>query len=169
MKTEAIKRQQPGQPPIFFLVEGDDFSRHLQELSQAIAHRAYDLFERDGRRDGHDLEYWYRAESQLLQPVLVNIGETDHSFTVRAAIPDFTDREVEVRVGSHRFAISGKKEQALDKISRPVQPAEICRSFDLPSQVEPAKTTATFTDGSLEVTLPKVATERKGPTAVKAA
>ena len=101
METEVnTKCQQSGQPPIFMLVEGDDFSRHLQELSEAIAHRAYELFEGEGYRDGHDLEDWYRAESQLLQPVPVEFEETDHSLTVRADIPGFTDREVEVRVGT---------------------------------------------------------------------
>ncbi len=170
MKTEiAAKRQQPGQPPLFVLVEGDDFSRHLQEISEATAHRAYELFENDGHRDGHDLEDWYRAESQLLQSVPVEFGETDHSLTVRADIPGFTDREVEVRVGSHRLVISGKKEHIFDHRSRDVRPAEICRSLDLPSEVDPNKVAATFREGKLEVTLPKVAAERKGPTAVKAA
>lgn len=170
METEVpAKRQQPGQPPIFILAEGDDFSRRLQELSQAIACRAYDLFERDGSRDGHDLDHWYRAESQLLQPVPVELGETDQHLTVRADVSGFTDREVEVRVGPHRLVISGKKEHIFDHKSHDVRPAEICRSLDLPAEVEPNKTGATFREGKLEVTLPKVAAERKGPTAVKAA
>ena len=170
METEVnAKCQQSGQPPIFMLVEGDDFSRHLQELSEAIAHRAYELFEGEGCRDGHDLEDWYRAESQLLQPVPVEFEETDHSLTVRADIPGFTDREVEVRVGSHRLVISGKKEHIFDHRSRDVRPAEICRSLDLAAEVDPNKVAATFRDGRLEVTLPKVAAERKDRTAVKAA
>jgi len=111
-------------PAIFNLVEGDAFSRHLQKVSEAIAERAYDLFERDGRRDGHDLKDWYRAESQLLQPMPVEIGETGDSITVRADIPGFTDKQVELRVGARRLVISGKK-SGFDHRSRDVRPTEI--------------------------------------------
>ena len=57
--------------------EEDDFSRHLREISQAIAHRAYELFELNGSKDGYDLERWYNAESQFLQSVPVEFGETE--------------------------------------------------------------------------------------------
>ncbi len=160
--------QQPGRPAIFTLVEGDAFSRHLQTISEAIAHRAYELFERDGRKDGHDRQNWYRAESQFLQSVLLEIGETDYSITVRAYIRGFSDKQVEVRVGSHRLVISGKN-RIFDHRSRDVRPTEICRVLDLRAEVEPSKVTATFIEGGLEITLPKVVAGRKGPTARKAA
>ena len=153
---------------MFTLVEGDAFSRHLQTISEAIAHRAYELFERDGRRDGRDLQNWYRAESQFLQPVPVEIRETDHNLIVRADIPGFTDKQVELHVGSHRLIISGKN-RTFDHRSRDVRPTEICRILDLRSEIEPGKATATFIDGRLEVTLPKAAAGRQRPSADKAA
>lgn len=61
-------------------MEGDDFSRHLQELFEAVAHRAYELFEEGGRREGHDLDHWFHAESQFLQPVPVEFGETEAEY-----------------------------------------------------------------------------------------
>ena len=155
-------------PAIFNLVEGDAFSRHLQKVSEAIAERAYDLFERDGRRDGHDLKDWYRAESQLLQPMPVEIGETGDSITVRADIPGFTDKQVELRVGARCLVISGKK-SGFDHRSRDVRPTEICRRLDLPAEIEPGKVTATFRNGKLEVTLLKAAAGRKRQAAGKAA
>ncbi len=33
---------------------------------EAIAARAYELFERDGRSHGHDLDHWLEAERQLV-------------------------------------------------------------------------------------------------------
>ena len=150
----APKGEQPGRPAIFTLVEGDAFSRKLQRLSEAIAHRAYELFERDGRRDGHDLQNWYRAESQFLQSVPLEIVETDHSITVRAYIRGFTDKQVELRVGSHRLVISSKK-QLFDHKSRDVHPTEICRSLDVLAEIEPSKVTASFIEGGIEITLPK--------------
>ena len=159
----TAKSLQPGLPAIFNLVEGDAFSRHLEKVSEAIAERAY-----DGRRDGHDLKDWYRAESQLLQPMPVEIGETDDRITVRADIPGFTDKQVELRVGAHRLVISGKK-SGFDHRSRDVRPTEICRRLDLPAEIEPGKVTATFRNGKLEVTLPKAAAGRKRRAASKAA
>lgn len=164
----APNDQQRGRPAIFTLVEGDAFSKRLQKISEAIAHRAYELFERDGRRDGHDLQNWYRAESQLLQSVPLEIGETNQGITVRAYIRGFTDKEVELRVGSHRLVISGKK-HLFDHRSRDVRPTEICRILDLRAEIEPSKVTATFIEGGLEITLSKAVAGRNGPAVRKAA
>ncbi len=160
--------QQPHGPAVFALVEGDAFSRKLQKISEAIAHRAHELFERDGRRDGHDLQNWCRAESQFLQSVPLEIVETDRSFTVRAYIPGFTDEQLEVRVGSNRLVISGKIQQ-FEHRSRDVRPTEICRSLDLLTEIEPGKVTARFIKGGIEVTLPKVLSRENRLIAGKAA
>ena len=36
-----------------------------QRVHEAIAKRAYELYEANGRQDGHDLEHWRQAESEL--------------------------------------------------------------------------------------------------------
>ena len=36
--------------------------------SQDIRVRAYELFERRGREDGHDLDDWLQAESEITMP-----------------------------------------------------------------------------------------------------
>ena len=46
----------------------------IEELSSALAHRAYDIFESNGRAFGRDLENWLTAEKELLHPVHVNIN-----------------------------------------------------------------------------------------------
>ena len=62
------------------------------------------------------------------------------------------------------LVISGKN-RIFDHRSRDVRPTEICRSLDLRAEIEPSKATATFIDGRLEVTLPKAAAGRQGPSA----
>ena len=37
------------------------------EIRDLIARRAYEIYESRGRQDGHDLENWLRAESELLR------------------------------------------------------------------------------------------------------
>jgi len=36
-------------------------------LEEEIRIRAYLLYEQEGRQDGHDEEYWLRAESEILE------------------------------------------------------------------------------------------------------
>jgi DUF2934 family protein len=37
------------------------------ELQEQIRRRAYELYEQRGREDGHDLEDWLRAESEVTE------------------------------------------------------------------------------------------------------
>ena len=38
-----------------------------QELVHQIRQRAYELYEGRGRKDGHELEDWFRAEAEITQ------------------------------------------------------------------------------------------------------
>jgi hypothetical protein len=38
-----------------------------RNLEEEIRHRAYQLYEAQGREDGHDLDDWLRAEGQVTQ------------------------------------------------------------------------------------------------------
>ena len=42
-------------------------SEQLQDMTDQIRTRAHELYELRGREDGHDLEDWLLAESQLIQ------------------------------------------------------------------------------------------------------
>ncbi len=35
------------------------------DLQQKIRERAYELYEQHGREDGHELDHWLRAESEI--------------------------------------------------------------------------------------------------------
>jgi len=62
--------QRGGQfPPLLRLEEWKALFRQLdsrfEELEQRIRVRAYELYEKRGRGDGHDLEDWLQAEAEL--------------------------------------------------------------------------------------------------------
>jgi len=40
------------------------------DVQERVRLRAYELFEQRGREDGHDLEDWMQAESEILSPGL---------------------------------------------------------------------------------------------------
>ncbi len=72
-----------------------------------MTQRAFDLFERNGRIHGHDLEDWLVAEAELLTPVLLELSETDTELIVRADVPGFTEQDLEIIVEPERLFITG--------------------------------------------------------------
>jgi HSP20 family protein len=176
MTTELTSRSQSSnQPAILKLMDGDPFFQRMREISDTIARRAYELFESRGCQDGHDLEDWFRAESELLNPMPAEISEADDQVVVRADVAAFKEKDIEVRVEPHCLIISGKRKQIHDQKKRRKilcserRSDEVFRIIDLSEEIDPDKVRATLQDGTLEVALPKADPAKKTPAAVKAA
>jgi HSP20 family protein len=148
----------------------------INKMSQAIMRRAYEIFEGNGRRFGHDLEDWFKAEMDMLHPVHVNIAEAEDSLEVRAEVPGFSEKEIEVSVEPRRLTITGKREtetEREEKKSKAVY-SEFCsnqilRTVDMPASVDAEKTTATLKNGVLQLTMPKTVKAKTIETKPKAA
>ncbi|HYM05271.1 MAG TPA: Hsp20 family protein [Terriglobales bacterium] len=138
----------------------------VNKLSEAITQRAYQIFERSGHGLGHDLDDWFKAETDLLHPVHVNITESGENFEVKAEVPGFNEKEIEVSVEPRRLTITGKREteQRVEKKGKTVYSEscsdQILRIVDLPANVDAEKTTATLKNGVLHLTMPKAAKAR---------
>ena len=50
----------------------EEILNQCSQTHELIARRAFEIFESSGGSPGHDLENWFRAESELLQPVSLN-------------------------------------------------------------------------------------------------
>jgi len=129
-------------------------------FTQSVARRAYEYFEARGREFGHDLEDWFRAESELMRRVPVEIKDADGQITVRAEVPGFAADEIKVSVEPQRLVISGKSEKTTEETKEQTLISEFrsnqfCRELRLPAEVEPDKTTAVLKDGVLELAFPK--------------
>ena len=152
----ALKRAEEPAKPAESLSAFDQ----LEDTLKAITRRAYELFESSGREFGRDLENWFQAERELLHPMHVNITETDGSLEVRAEVPGFTEKEIEICVEPQRLTIAGKRETKKEEKKGQTVYAESCsnqilRSVILPVKVETEKVTANLKNGVLEITLPK--------------
>jgi HSP20 family protein len=136
----------------------------IDKMSQAITRRAYEIFEENGRGFGHDLEDWFKAEMDMLHPVHVNIAEAEDSLEVKAEVPGFSEKEIEVSIEPRRLTLIGKREtetRTEEKKSKTVY-SEFCsnqilRIVDLPANVDAERTTATLKNGVLQLTMPKTA------------
>jgi HSP20 family protein len=156
-ETAAVKR---AEQPMRSTKYGTVFDQ-IQDTFNALSHRAYEIFESNGRAFGRDLEDWFQAERELLHAVHVNIEESDDSLAVKAEVPGFSEKELEINIEPRRLTITGKREAKKEEKGRTVY-AERCadqilRIVDLPVDIETNKVTATLKNGVLEFAMPKAA------------
>jgi HSP20 family protein len=163
----AKKPDAPVPVPVFTKGEGTaDLATRMKEVFDNISKRAFDLFETNGRPLGREWDDWFKAESEILHPVLLNVEESDKSVTVKAEVPGFTARDLQVSLEANRLTITGKRETKEEKtekktVYREQHSDQIMRVIDLPTTVDAEKTSATLKEGVLELVMPKTAPARK--------
>jgi len=149
-KTTAVTKQ----------TEPENVFDRMQQVFDSIEKRAFEIFNNNGRWFGHELSDWVQAESEILHPVHLEIAETEDALTVRAEVPGFTAKELDIRVEGNRLTIAGKHETKEESKKGKTIYSERCakeilRSVDLPSDVDGTKVNATLKDGVLSIELPK--------------
>jgi HSP20 family protein len=169
-ETVAVKR---AEEPVK-VVKSTSLFDQMDETFNALARRAYEIFDGNGRVFGRDLDNWLQAERELLHPVALNITETGEAFTVKAEVPGFTEKEIKVAVEAYRVTITGLRESSKEEkkgktVCAECRSDQILRIVNLPSEIDADKATATLKNGMLELTLPKVATAQSLPIRSKAA
>jgi len=133
----------------------------VEATFNALARRAYEIFDGSGRKLGHDLEDWFQAERELLHLVKVTVTETERTLEVKAEVPGFNEKELEIGVEPRKLAITGKRETSKEEKKGKVVYSEsssdqLFRIIELPAEVDATKAAATLKNGVLEITLPKM-------------
>jgi HSP20 family protein len=149
------------------LVSQEELFEHTQGVFDSIARRAYELFESRGASHGNDWDDWFRAESELLNPVKIDVLESGEHLIARAEVPGFSPHEIKVCIEPRSLRVSGKSdtgqdqrsgEANTDSLGHSIRRAEqIFGVVELPAQVDPANAKATVRDFTLEVIVPKAA------------
>lgn len=144
------------------LVEIEKIFEQLKDFTETVGRRAYEFFEERGREIGHDLEDWFRAESELIRHVPVEIKDTEQNLIVRAEVPGFNAQDNKISVDARQLMLSGKVETTSEeKTEKTVynerRTQQFYRTVTLPTDVDAAKAVSSLKDGVLELTLPKVA------------
>ena len=138
----------------------EEIFNQFSQMHELIARRAFEIFESNGGSPGHDLEDWFRAESELLRPVPLNVIELNGEYVVRAEVPGFGGRDIKISVEPRCLAVSGKlqtnEEGENGRLIRSAWCAnQILRTLDLPSDVDTSTVSASVQDGILTVHLTK--------------
>ena len=159
VETDSVRFRAPESPA---LGPGDAFFELSEEVRDLISSRAYELFELRGSVHGHDREDWLQAVSEILVNAPVDVVMTEAGITIRAALPGFSEKELEVRVAPRSVCITGKRLEPLEQkdeeaaVSVERRAKQVFRAVELPYEVDPASVRAAVSDGILEITLLKV-------------
>jgi HSP20 family protein len=95
--------------------------------------------------------------------VKFHLSVSGDQLTARAEVPGFNPEEIKVSVEPRRLSISGKTETHENhqsaKHTHSLRHGQLLmlRVIDLPAEVNLSKARATFSDGTLEVVMPKAA------------
>ncbi len=169
---------QQGRPPRvptpLHLIECNEFPARAQEILDTVTRRAFEIFETKGRILGHDLEDWLQAEAELLQPVRIEFADREGALELRAEVPGFTEKNLQIKVEPLRITIAGQREETAEReegttLRRERRANRVFRVIELPVEVNTEKVTATLKGGILEFKMPKAEPAGKVQVAVKAA
>jgi HSP20 family protein len=166
MPTSPASSQPVRQPADVRLVSAEQVLDEMQHVFDQITARAYEIFESNGRQLGSDLQNWYRAESELLCPIQVDVFETEESFTIRTEVPGFKAEELRIGLDPHRFIIAGKRKSRRQENKRKTPNARHPRNYLFHSEhlcweVIPANARVTLRAGVLRLELAKEATRQR--------
>ena len=102
-------------------------------------------------------------EGQPQMQIKMDLKEDDKAYTVHADIPGVKKEDIQVSIDGNRVSISAeskmeKEEKEGEKVLRSERYCgKVARSFTLPHDVDEAQAQAKYSDGVLELTLPKKA------------
>ncbi|MHB1187850.1 Hsp20/alpha crystallin family protein [Thiobacillus sp.] len=102
-------------------------------------------------------------EGQPQMQIKMDVKEDDNAYTVHADIPGVKKEDIHVSIDGNQVSISAetkieKEEKKGEKVLRSERyVGKVARSFTLAHEIDEAKSQAKYSDGVLELTLPKKA------------
>jgi HSP20 family protein len=104
----------------------------------------------------------------------VNIIEGENGFRLEVAAPGLTKEDFKINLESNVLTISAQKEQKSEETNEKYKRKEFSfnsfrRSFTLPNTIDGEKIAASYTDGVLNIELPKKEEAKKTPRLIEIA
>lgn len=142
-------------------VEAEKMFDRMADMTRQVAQRAFEFFTQRGGEFGRELDDWFKAETELLRQVPVEMNENGKNVIIRASVAGFKPEEIEISIKDNVLMLSGKTEREEKREDEKTFYSEwksdrFCRSLTLPQDVDADKAKAKLTDGVLEVVAPKI-------------
>jgi hypothetical protein len=149
------KRAKNGKRVKVTIIDGNEQMRRMRE---AVAHRAYAIFESRGSGSWHELQDWRQAESELVRPL--NCGRTTvgDRLWIGTDARIFEQGTIEIWVAPRKITICGepRSDKDVQGIGPRSREERIFRVLDLCIDVDPPHMTAKLHGPSLEILVRKV-------------
>ena len=129
-----------------------------RRIDQAIARRAYEIFESRGAAGWHELEDWRQAESEVRCRLCFGLTTSLDSVLVDCDSGSFEKGSIELWVEPRQITICGKplRPKLLASGPAPVYQGTVFRVIVLPAVVDPKGVFANWKSSFLELRLPIV-------------
>jgi len=130
------------------------------KIRDAVAWRAYQLFEEQGRAAGHDVEDWACAEASVVRSMDCGVIDQDSRVCLTADASLFDDGPIELYVEPRRLTLCGFDRSRRPLPTPPGEPAKprrdwIFRVHDFDVDMDPHAVVARFNGPALYVYLGK--------------
>lgn len=159
MRTDTDrKRSCAGERVTIVAVDATEQAHRVQD---AVAHRAFEIFESQGAVPGHEREHWQQAETELAGSRCSGQMQLDGSLWVSADAAFFEPGTIQIWVAPSKLTICGKpRVLRASSAARQGAPGEkdklIFHVIELACEVDASHVTANFDDAaSLEIVLRK--------------
>lgn len=144
--VDRLVRKYPNS--LLIIVESSEHS-HRQIIESTVAKRAYQIFEKRGRKHGFDLEDWVIAEKELLRD---DFDGNTSGFHVLFEYP--RDPEViTILSWTTRSLVVSRSQTRL--FGKPGNRPDVLSVHILPEEIDPAQADVKVVDGLLHVYVPK--------------
>jgi HSP20 family molecular chaperone IbpA len=134
-----------------------DANEQMRRMQDAVAHRAYAIFESRGSGSWHELQDWGQAESELIRPLSCGRTTVGDRLWIGTDARIFEQGTIEIWVAPRKITICG--EPRSDKGVQGIGPRSgeetIFRVLDLCLDVDPSHITAKLRGPSLEILVRK--------------
>ena len=126
----------------------------MSRLLEQVRNRAYELFDKRGREDGHTLDHWLQAENELGMLPVAEIEETNTEIRLRIERSEFSADQLKIYAEPQAITVEGSAIQTVesdDSRQTNVSERTLFGRYGLPGVIDTASATATLQNGVLEV------------------
>jgi len=144
------RRQVKIMPPVLHILQ--------KRMHDAVAWRAFRLYEARGCARGHEVEDWSRAEAEIIRPLNGGMIVQEDCVCLTTDVSCFAPDTVELWIEPHRITLCGPRaepnaEQLAEAATGNGEKNWIFRTHDVTAEVDPTGVTVRFNGPAINIYL----------------
>ena len=127
----------------------------IEEQTENVRRRAFELFESRGCEAGRELEDWLQAEREVLNSPAAELAESAQEYDIRVTLAGFDSKDVQVTASPFEIIVHAKTKSEQKEDSEIVWTEfgskDVYRRFEVPVSIDPDRVRATLDRGILRI------------------